>query len=795
MENQLRASTLDEKWLDKFDGAKVLSLDCFDTILWRKVAQPTDVFYSLHESELFRRNGIKALTRIRGEEEARRRKWVTQGLSEVTLEEIYREIMPDADDDLIAKLIEEEIASEISHGFIFEPALKLIRQAKARRLKVIVLSDTYLTVANLKRLLYALMPELEGLIDQIYTSSTMGKSKTGGVWKPLLAKLNVRPDQVVHLGDNLEADLKAPMRYGINATWLEHQQPQIADLLLQRADVAVQTIPDMRYQRAVPSYFHAQFAACPADFSNPAVQVGYTVLGPILFAFASFVLEEVRALGSSGRKVRTAFLLRDGFMPSRACAALQDGNFGAELNISRFTSIAASLDSKEAVVRVMATTLCKDSIPALTKQFLLPEDMAKSIIDRALKSPQPETEFASLILRVETLKVIHDNSRDYRERLIEHIRRRTGIKPGETLMFVDLGYSGTAQICLKPILKKEMDVDLVGRYLISAKLSEDKDERKGLIDPEWADERLIKMLTSYIAVFEMMCAQDGLSTVDFTAEGDPVFADEATRTRQGPVVSEIQKASLQFINDFRKVASGFRPVMDMRELADIAAIELARLIYFPLPAEIGCLQNFDFDFNLGTDLKLALADPDSALVEMRREGFAYMNKDLSSLRTNYPIELRHIDVSLSTLLLSSHRYGYKITPAKASFRKESIPAIIANGSQHASQVVEAYATHDGYYCLDLPASQNFDMSILLGHSYTHIQFDCLQKVYQNKARTKSEMRIGEEAIFNGISSVEHDLIGLDETGMLYFPAAKSDEATYMRRLVFRPIVRRTAHAG
>jgi FMN phosphatase YigB (HAD superfamily) len=790
MQNQFFANDLNDQWIDNFKDIKILSLDCFDTIVWRKVVEPTDVFFNLQNSELFRELGITATVRGRAESAARRKKNIGQGSTEVSFKEIYREILPHADDALLAGLIDEEIACELRHSFIFEPVARLIRQARLKGLKIVVVSDTYFSEPQLKRLLFTLMPDLEDMIDHVFCSSTIGLSKAGGNWKTIIARLNVLPKEICHLGDNKVADVEAPSRFGITASLLRHQCPLIADLLRQRTDVGLQLLPHLRYRNAAPSYFHAQFAAKGEDLADPVRQIGYAVLGPILYAFAHFIRDEVRQLESAGVPVKIAFLLRDGYMPSRAYSTMTRGEVGAEINISRFASIAASLNSREAVIEVLANSLTPDSIPALLKQFLIPSHQARKILGRVQNSAYPESEFVRFILRDETLKGIFANSRAYRARLMAHIRKRTGVQPGETLMFIDLGYSGTAQTRLKSVLKSEMNVDLIGRYLISSKVAADQTDRKGLIDPSSVDERLVLTLTAYIAAFEMMCTQDLPSTENFTIDGEPVFAHETTKANQASIVSDIQKACLQFVADFIETPQSCRPSLNMSEMADLAAIELARLIYFPLPEEIDCLRHFEFDFNLGTDLKFSIADLDAGLIGMRREGLGFMNKEFRSIRMNYPIELRHIDVSLSTLLLSIQRYGWSVTPARASFRKETLPAIIANHQKHTTSTVDAYATHDGYFCLNVPASSSFDISVLLGQHYECIQFDCLQKVCLNDTRIKSELRIGEEAVFDGIISVEHDLIKLENHGMLYFPALKSDEPGYMRRLIFRPILRR-----
>ena len=44
MQQTLQARDLDSTWLPSFTDVKILSLNCFDTLLWRKTATPIDVF-------------------------------------------------------------------------------------------------------------------------------------------------------------------------------------------------------------------------------------------------------------------------------------------------------------------------------------------------------------------------------------------------------------------------------------------------------------------------------------------------------------------------------------------------------------------------------------------------------------------------------------------------------------------------------------------------------------------------------------------------------------------------------
>src|SRR5437763_9842942 len=110
MQQTLRANALDADWLSSFDGVKVLSLDCFDTLLWRKVGEPTDVFHALAATGAFQRHGLTAAMRIAAEVQARRVNWMLKGSMEVTLADIYRQALPKAGAELVAELAECELA-------------------------------------------------------------------------------------------------------------------------------------------------------------------------------------------------------------------------------------------------------------------------------------------------------------------------------------------------------------------------------------------------------------------------------------------------------------------------------------------------------------------------------------------------------------------------------------------------------------------------------------------------------------------------------------------------------------
>jgi FMN phosphatase YigB (HAD superfamily) len=786
MQQILRANALDAAWFAAQDDVKVLSLDCFDTLLWRKVAAPTDVFFALASREPYRRHGLSAALRVRAESAARRARQVLNRGAEVTLEEIYRQALPAASEAEIAELAALEVEVEIDYCFVFKPVYDLVVQAKQRGARVVVVSDTYLGEAQLKRLLFGCMPGLEGLLDAVYCSSVYGMSKGAGIWTRLLPLLRVRPDQVLHLGDNPDADLRSPMRFGMRSAQLVHHDEDTDRILEGRSQAAVQLLPEVRHSAPLPCYSHALIAAGRA--TEPLERFGYNAMGPVMHAFAGFVLREIARLAQGGATVRTAFLMRDGYLIGKACAELAGAPVGSALNVSRFTAIAASLAGRDQVAALLGKMLGPDSIEPLARQLLLPAALAARIVRQSMAAPNPEKTFAELVLARDTLKAIGAESNAFRKRLLAHVRKMTGVQPGDTLVFVDLGYSGTAQNLLKDVFEQDLGVTLHGLYLLADRVQAGQHDRKGLLDSAQVDPRIIGALTgNNIASFEMLSTQGGPSTVGYTEQGDPVFWGSNLDSAQHASVEEIQAACLRYIADARALPECHQPSWNEAEVAHSVAIDLARMMYFPTMQELEATARFQFDFNLGTDKTMALFDPAAGLAGMRRQGFGYMNAKLDDMRTNYAMELRMLDLSLSVMLFAQNRYGFAMYPANASYRGETVQVVFHSADEHAVEQVRASLTYDGYFALCVPVSSRFDAAVNLGQCYSWVQIDSVQLVANLDMDNGSDMQPGDQVVFDGMEHMENGLFRVGPGGLVFLPGRQEYGKAAICRIVFRPI--------
>ena len=101
-------------------GIEILSLDCFDTLIWRNTHAPTDVFAEMD----FAGGGIEP--RTWAETNARKSAYSKRGLKEIGIEDVYRAMLGKPEDAAVEAAVAAELALEARHAFAFEPTVNLI---------------------------------------------------------------------------------------------------------------------------------------------------------------------------------------------------------------------------------------------------------------------------------------------------------------------------------------------------------------------------------------------------------------------------------------------------------------------------------------------------------------------------------------------------------------------------------------------------------------------------------------------------------------------------------------------
>lgn len=780
---------------------KVLSLDCFDTILWRTTVAPVDVFYDLAKSEAFAAVGMNARLRVTSEHKARDWKLARTGLPEVTLAEIYSAAFPELDAPALAAMAEAELRAEIAACAPHPETIALILAAKAKGLRVVVVSDTYFTAAELRRLLEATLPASAYVaIDDVFVSSAIGKPKAGGMFKPVLDRLGVRARDVLHVGDNLHADYLAAKALGMNAVHLVHHGQGVEEVLRMQTTAASLLMPSLRETSSLPSPYRGLLAA-EIDDADPVKTLGYASLGPILHAFATWLDAELGALRAAGKRPKPVFLLRDGYLPSRIAEAVTGAAMGPLVSISRFASYAASFETASDVERYVAEWAGGGRFADVARQLLLTDDEARALILRIRKSDKPAEAFCREVMKPKTLALVVARSAEYRKRLFAHLTEASGLERGDTLVLVDLGYEGTAQRRLTPALEAELGVEVQGRYLLAARVPNGASTRKGLLDPSWCEDRLISTLVTYIALLENLCASGEGSTIDYAPDGAPIRAKSLVSVDQTARVEPIQDACEAFARDAERYfeAAGKRP--SLSDLRVTAAAALGRMLLLPTRRELEYLSGFCLDMNLGADDHLKLFDVERGLEGLRRQGLFFLGAESSSSKTPRiagPVELRAASLELSLTMVAQQRFGLEMTPSDMTHRREPLGILALRGETPIRAQVEARATHDGWFSAIVPYhAADRAIGFLLGERHAWVQIESVTRIEASALYTAKETERSED-----VSAHVH-AEGLTRRGpglfecespegflLLAAPPPASASSPYVCRIVFRPIAPR-----
>jgi FMN phosphatase YigB (HAD superfamily) len=789
--------------LSHFPRVKILSLDCFDTLLWRSCAAPTDVFHDLEAAPAFRGHRLNAALRIRAESTARSLMRTRAGMSEVGLPHIYRAAFPDLTDAEVTELAHAEIEAEIRACYGFPNTLELIRAARNRGLKVAVVSDTYLSQRELRRLLAAtLPPDVTSAIDIVFCSSDFGRSKSDGLFRTVLDRLHVRPEEVLHVGDNEAADLDAPLRLGMHAAHLDHHAGSIRQSVRLEAAATTMLYPAARQTRSLPAVYRGSVAQSqPTDASELLGRIG---AGPLLHAFARFAKHRAEALQHSGRMPKLLFLMRDGYLPMLAFRALLGENHPLldnvhAVEISRFASYAASFRSEEDVDHYLAR-MAGPAIDKLAKQLLLPDALAKKLLARASASKHPFEEFSRLIHRPDTMATVFTQSRDYRSRLRRYLERVVNLSEGDTLLFIDLGYAGTAQTCLEPLFREEWGVDVHGCYLLLSRTPGWEKSRAGLIAPDLVDDNAIASLVAYVAALEQICTADHGSVVDYDADGLAIRKSTDIAPEQYRRIQPVQAACQRFVVDAEQffLESGQSPSVE--DLRVNAVGLLGRLLFFPTVEEMDTLRGFALDVNLNSEATIPLFNTEQAEASLRRLGLAYT---LVDDRMNQHMELRYFGLDLVTTIVAQQRFAWNLSIDDLSHRRLRLPIILSKADTVSVNSAEARPTYEGFYAATVPiGAGEFEFAIQFGALLTWLQLDSVTllpigDLYRKRNifdRSRApEIDLNADLVLDKIQVFDNGLLHCSaESAFVFVPTHGRCPNTghHVCRVVFRPIAYR-----
>ncbi len=458
------------------DGVRVLCLDVFDTVLWRRVPRPTDVFPLL--AGLLRESGdipewitdatFRAM-RITAERRARdRREETDPPVREVSLAEIWREmpisVVPGPERE---RMLAEEVELERRLTVVDHDLARIASLARERGVPVCLVSDTYFSDSQLRYLLDR--PELAALRDaRLFRSQSHGVAKTCGLWDVVLRELDVPAGQVVHVGDDADADHRVPASEGVRTV----PYPRIDDgfrAVLDRERESLDSFgrygPDLdpiHGDHGLTTVRGKVLASCPEEGTRAgAWRYGAGVIGPVLTGFSEWAVRRAADLGASV----VWCPMREGeqlsWMLSEAAQAHGLDVVARPVWLSRQSTSLASLDAADpdalrAFLRRGYGVRVRDllellafrpgDVPALAEHLdagLDHDTVVDLVADELTGTPHLRHRLARATVAA-------------RSRLVASLRR-AGALGGGPLVLADLGWGGTIQLQVLEEMARPVD--------------------------------------------------------------------------------------------------------------------------------------------------------------------------------------------------------------------------------------------------------------------------------------------------------------------------------------------------
>ena len=602
-------------------NSDLVSFDIFDTLVYRPLYEPKDLFIFLNSefNKLFKSSGLLEFSKIRVEAEYRTRNyvWDQNQYQEITLDEIYDFIgdkykLDRTKLDVIKK---KEIELELSFCKRRETTYSLYKLCKSLDKKVIATSDIYLPREVIMKIL-----ENNGYtdFDKVYLSCDERLSKyTGDLFKRVLEKEKVDPENMIHIGDNLESDVSTPKKLGIKSFHypkaidiFNNHFPEINNTcycgdLYKYYDVLnidheyTYSYLGNRVSTALVSnmYFDNPYVSFNqfTDFNTDPYFVGYYALGMHILSLASWILKDAKANNYDS----IAFMARDGFLPFEASKILKNTYFDNKIDlnyiyVSRKSLMPLTLKEFKDFYKIkdyieIPKVKIKDIIKSL--KYILTDDQKK--IDKVLKDNnfsqdaildgiEEYNRFIDVVYNKlydkTKYKYAYDSAKSYFE---EHFK-------GNASTF-DVGYSGQPELIISNMLEKPINT-----YFIHC------NSDAGYKNSIYGNYNL-KTFYEYKPTFtgtlrEYLISSDQPSCIGYELDKDnnpvPIFEIDKNYTYfSKQMLKEIQNGCLDFVRDYNEMFGKYKDI-----------IELNRY-YMSLPFEYFLHYSKIYDRQIFNDLK------------------------------------------------------------------------------------------------------------------------------------------------------------------------------------------------
>ncbi|WP_120633349.1 hypothetical protein [Ruegeria sp. EL01] len=483
MHKTINVSPSDQAF-EKIGTYDFLSVDIFDTVLFRHCRSPVDAFsFMSTQDPVIRVTEFFKDYRVAAENLAREDA-TNKNREDVYLDEIYncfRQLTNCSHQESEQiKRLELETEMDLLHATSF--GSKLVAHVQETNKRFVITSDMYLPQDFLERVLQA-----KGITgwERVFVSNEQGKTKhTGSLFDDVAAHFSVPNDKVLHVGDNRHADGKMAVHVGMQS-----------HVILASKDVPSRSPKPKRHtkllagERPISQIFAANFLEThyydsdKLDFRTLSEDQYFEAFGALMVAplITSLLIWAKQELDKRNIS-RIAFLARDGMFPKAAFELLWPDGYETQY-------VAAS----RRLLTLPFTVLDSETMGGMFHATLEGSDTINDFIEKISGGPKLQalfdshgfvgTEKLSRKERKAALGLLKENP-DTFYRSFEHERSvltkyyRTAFPAGTKTATFDVGWRGSLQRSICEIVDK--DAHIFGLYFGTSKHATSILQRNGL---------------------------------------------------------------------------------------------------------------------------------------------------------------------------------------------------------------------------------------------------------------------------------------------------------------------------
>jgi len=600
-----------KEYLQEHKEIKAVSFDIFDTVLLRQVEESDDVYLEagkcLELPEGFTPEEYQYVRR-RTQQNVQRKKEETSGSAEVSLREIVAEIPKWIGEE--AEFFRAELTAEKRLCFCNLEIYQFVKWLKSECYHVFYVSDMYFSAEDITDILR----NAGAFSCRVHVSSEYGVNKRSGeLFEQVLRVEGYDPSQVIHIGDNWEADVLGAEKCGIKSFYYDSIHKDVTQGLLMEQHVYGRKWNHKNSLRQVA-------AGCYSGDNEEEEQwfaLGAEMLGPLLAYFTEWLFLQI----ADKEKEKIVFLMREGSFFQKAWSIYSEyENVVIEnelLYVSRQALLLASMagfgeDELKTILEMPKITLAE-----VFELLQIERELERFLPHMATQAKDFEKvylEGKTLYEKLRNFLLLEENVHKI-EKLMQEKRRlaKSYLKQvctSQQMITVDIGYQGTIQKRLEKLLTAEDGYSWRHCLLLcnGEKRLEDLacsniQGALGTYLGEGSD--LMSVVNRNNRSLELLFLEGCGSTIDYEMSGNlirPVLGSLDWPQMQARCIEACQEGALNYLELYCQCRN--KPKWTSKELLQM----LHRLLSHPSYNEAKMLGNLVFDENSGTRYSRKVCD-------------------------------------------------------------------------------------------------------------------------------------------------------------------------------------------